>query len=180
MPVLLLASCGYSTKSRLVDVFKGKEGIYIPVFTNLTDEVGAERVFTNALIRELQSRGEVIVTHRGAGGYEFAGTVVSIGYGASGNTTPGFGGLATYRRIPSEMAVDVAVSMQLLNPKTGRVLWAGSFSGFRRVAAPLDRTYDYEAPSSLGLITQSLIESQYPYIARDIVRDAYDTMLEFF
>ena len=48
------------------------------------------------------------------------------------------------------------------------------------MAAPVNRTYNYEAPSSIGLLTQSLIDSSYSDIARDIMRDVYDEMVEVF
>ena len=49
---------------------------------------------------------------------------------------------------------------------------------FQRVAAPVDRTFNFQAPSAVGPITQSLIDSSYNDIARNIMRDVYDEMLE--
>lgn len=178
--VFCLSGCGYSLRQRLKDGFTNPEGIYVPVFTNTTDEIGAERVFTDALIRELQSRGQVKITHRHEGAYELLGTVASISYTPSALTPTPFGGLQNYRRLPTEIVVTVGVNLQLNDPKTNAVLWAGSFSGFRRVAGVISRTQDFNAPSSVGLMTQSLIESQYAGIARDIMRDVYDAMMELF
>ena len=39
---------------------------------------------------------------------------------------------------------------------------------------------DADSPSSLGLITESLIENSYPLIARDLMLDVYDSMVEVF
>ncbi len=181
LALVCLTGCGYSLRHRLKDGFNNPKGLYVPVFSNGTDETGAERVFTNALIRELQSRGEMIITQRQSGAFEVRGTVSSISYGATTLTPTPFGGLERdIRRLPTEISVDVVVTLELVDPKDGTSLWAGSFNGFRRVPAVLSRTYDYEAPSSMVLAQQSLIESQYGGIARDIMRDAYDAMVELF
>jgi hypothetical protein len=91
-----------------------------------------------------------------------------------------YGGLQDYRRLPTEILVEATIALSLVDPVSGKVFWNGSFSNFRRVAAELSRTHNYEAPSSLGILQQSLIESQYPAIARDIMRDVYDSILELF
>ncbi len=174
-----LGGCGYSLTHRLKDGFTNPEGLYVPVFSNATNEIGAERVFTDAFIREMQSRGQMIITSRRPGAFEVRGEVSRIAYNPT-NLTPagGFNGLRPYRRLPTEIMVEATVSLQLVNPKDGKVLWSGAFSNFRRVPGALSRTYDYQAPSSLPILQQSLVESQYPGIARDIMRDAYDAMLE--
>ena len=139
-----------------------------------------ERIFTDALIRELESRGEVVMGTREGGAAELRGTIDSIGYAPTAFTANGYLGLNNLRRLPIEIGLTVSVSLRLMEPKTGKVLWSGTFSGFRRVEAPLDCTYDFQEGSSLGLRTQSLFESQYLGISRDISRDSYDAMVELF
>lgn len=164
---------------RLKETFTRGKGIYVPVFTNATEEVGAEVVFTNALIRELESRGEIVVTHRQPDTMELRGTLTAISYAATAFSPFGFQGLERDRRLPTEIGVNVYLSLQLVDPKKG-VVWSNGFSGFRRVSTPVNRTYDYQAPSAIGLSSQSLVASQYPNIAGDIMRDVYDDMVEIF
>jgi hypothetical protein len=178
--VFLLQGCGYTLQHRVKSGFANPQGLFVPLFTNMTEEIGAERVLTDAFIRELQSRGGIVITHRKAGAYEVRGTVTGISYSPTALTPLSFGGLQSYRRLPTEIQVQISVAITLVNPQTEEVLWSGSFSNFRRLPAILSRTHDYEAPSSLGLLQQSLIESQYPLIARDIMRDVYDSILELF
>ncbi len=154
--------------------------VYVPVFDNDSNETGAEVVFTNALIRELQSRGEIVVTHRQKGALELHGVITGISYSPTAFTAFGFQGLEADRRLPSEIGVGVSLSLTLTDPQNGKSLWHNSFSGFRRVSMPDNRTYDFQAPSSLGLQTQSLIDSEYSDIAGDIMRDVYDDMVELF
>jgi hypothetical protein len=178
---LLLSACGYTLNHRLTPTFEGvRRGVFIPVFTNNTDEVGAEAVFTNALIRELESRGELRVTDREAAQAVLEGTINAIRSSHTAYTDPNFRGLQSYRRIPAEYEVVVDVSLRLIEKSSGRVLWGNSFSSFQRLAAPISRTYSHEGASSTGLITQSIIDSSYGNLARNIMRDVYDDMVEIF
>lgn len=175
--LLLFGGCGYSIQSNLRPEFSQNGGIVVPVFKNETDETGVERIFTNALIREMKSRGGTVLSDRAHSGTEFRGTITSISYVPTGTSDAGFKGLQSYRQLPSEISIQAEVRVDLVDLTTKKSLFSGKFSGFRRLPMPLDRTYDYEAPSAIGLITTSMIESQYPGIARDIMRDIYDAML---
>jgi hypothetical protein len=175
--LLATSGCAYSLQGKVRKIFHSEKGVFVPVFTNNTDEVGAEVIFTNAVVRELGSRGQIVVTNRQEGALELRGVVTSINYGPSTFGDAGLRGLKIYRRLPSEIVVDCNVSIALVDPKSGNTLWSSGFSSFRRVPMPLNRTYDFQAPSSIGLITQGFIQSQYPLIARDISRDIYDSML---
>ncbi len=173
-------SCGYTLSHRLRDAFVDPKGLFVPVFDNASDETGAERVFTNAVIRELQSRGEIVFSRREQGGLELSGNIASIDVGQTASTEKGFGGLAFFRSIPTEVGITVSLSMRLKDLATGKVLWSNTFAGYRRIATPVDRTQSYQAPSSLGATTQSLVEATYSDIARDMARDIYDDMVELF
>lgn len=172
--------CGYTLQHRLKDTFVNSKGFFVPVFDNNTDEIGAEKVFTNALIRELSNGSEVLLADRETGGLELRGTLSEIQVVPTASTELGFKGLQGYRRLPTEIGVRVNLRLALSDIGTGRPVWSKDFTGFRRVNAPLNRTYDFEGPSSLGPLTQSIVESTYENIARDIMRDVYDEMMELF
>jgi hypothetical protein len=174
---LSISGCGYSLQGRVKPTFRPAKGIFVTVFNNQSDEVGAELVFTNALVRELESRGEVVVTDRQPGAMEFRGVVSSISYSPTTFIGAGALGLRSYRQLPSEVVVQASIQVELVNPQAKQVVWSGTFSSFRRVPMPLDRTFNYQVPSANGLITQSFIQGQFPAIARDISRDIYDSML---
>lgn len=179
--LLGLSGCGYTLNHRLTETFaKHKDGVFVPVFTNRTDEVGAEKVFTNALIRELQSRGEVTIVGRESARAVLEGTLTSISYPPTAFTDQGFHGLQGYRRLPSEYGVTVEMFLRLVDAKTKAVLWQNGFRSFQRLSAPVARTYSFEAASSVGLLTQSIIDGSYQDIARNIMRDVYDEMVEIF
>lgn len=175
-----LGGCGYTLQHRLKGTFVNPKGIFVPVFDNLTDEIGAERVFTNALIRELANGREVLLSDRAAGGLELRGVLTQVDVAPTTSTELGFKGLQSYRRLPTEVGVRVTMRLNLFEISNGQHLWSKEFTFFRRVNAPLSRTFDYEAPSSLGPLTQSIVESTYADLARDIMRDVYDEMMELF
>lgn len=179
---LLPLGCGYTLNHRLKKAFTDPRGIFVPVFLNNSTETGAERVFTNALIRELHSRGEVVVSSREEAGYELKGVISDIGYGPTTGayTDPRFEGLQPYWSLPIELGVSVSVNLVLKDSKTQADVWGQGVTAFRRVAAPTNRTYDYQSPSSLGLISQSLVEQTYHALAQDMMRDVYDDMVELF
>jgi len=178
--LLMLTGCGYSLNHRLKSVFT--EGpIYVKIFDNRTDEAGAERVFTDAIIRELRARKSLtVVDSPEAATLELQGYVAGIEYAPAAFTANAFGGLQPYRRMVSDLSVRATIGFRLVNRKTQNVVWEKAFSSFRRIASPLNRTYDFEAPSSNSLLIQTLVESQYSKIAQDIIRDVYDEMIEFF
>lgn len=176
----LLNGCGYTLNHRLQESLRSPHGIFVPVFDNQTQEVGAEAVFTDAFIRELLSHGEKISQNKESGALEVKGTVTQIQRLVEVQSGAGLQGLQAYQRVPDQIGVRAYILIQLIEPKTQKVVWANEFNAYRRVSAPLNRMMDVDAPSSLGLITESLIENSYDLIARDLMRDVYDSMVEVF
>lgn len=180
MLLLGVEGCGYQLRVPVNDVFLHPKGISVVTFDNRSEEVGAERVFTNALIREIQNRREIVLVSPEESGAIIHGTIASIAIGPTASTGLGFKGLQPYKRIPTEIGVKVTLNLVLEEVGTKRTLWSKSFTGFRRVNAPINRTSDYQSPSSLGLTTQSLWESLYTDVAQVIMQDVYDEMMENF
>lgn len=179
-----LSSCGYTLNHRLKGMFASPNGesraIFVPVFDNQTEETGCETVFTNALIRELNSHREVVVTDRSNSDLLLSGTITKVEVIPTANSDLGFKGLQFYRRIPSELGIRVTIAFTVTEKNTQKVLWSKELTGFRRVGAPMNRTYDYQSPSSVGLITQSVVESHFAEVARLIMSDMYDEMVQLF
>ena len=174
-----LSGCGYTLNHRLKSEFTGHKGFFIPVFTNATNETGAEIVFTNALIYEMKSHGETVLVERQMGGILVQGVVESVSYGVETSLAPGFEGLHPHVRLPDQIGVTVKVHLRMTDTKTQKEIWSNSFSRYRRTSGPANRTFNIDAPSSVGLFTQSLIETTYVDVARDMMRDVYDSMVDF-
>jgi len=147
--------------------------------TNESEEIGIERYLTDAMIRHLNTWGQVIVTNKKPGAYELKG-FVSASIGPTLQTEVGILGLQSYSRLPIELQVNLSLNLVLIDPATEKTLWSGAFAASRRVPAPVNRTYSFESPSILPAITLSIAESLYPALARDIMRDVHDEMIELF
>ncbi len=173
-----LNHCGYHLTPKLKKDFGSQRGIFVPVFENNTDETGAERVFTDAVIHELQSRHLVILSSRKKGALELKGSIQSITYFATALTVPGYLGLQSYRRVPQEIGIQVVLQMTLEDPQTKKILWQSTFPDFRRVYGNTNRTFAYQGSSQLGMIDLTLVYQTFPQIAGDIVRDLYDRMMD--
>jgi hypothetical protein len=180
MALLGFGGCGYTLNHRLIDQFKDNKGFYVPVFTNKSDETGAEIAFTNALIHEMESHGEKILSSREDDGIEIQGTIEYIDYRANSHTGVNIGGLHKDIRIPDNIAVNVRMKLVMVDLRTKKQIWTRTVGGSRAVLPPTYRTYSIDAPSSFGMITQSVVESSYPEIARTMMRDVYDSMVQFF
>ncbi len=181
LPCFLSLGCGYSLSHRVKNVFLHPQGLFVPVFNNETEEMGAEMVFTNALLREIKVHQNVkVVDKRDLTPLELKGSVEKISYTPSAfyAPAPGTNKLQSYVMMPDQINVVATVKLSLLNRDTKEVLWSQSVSGSRIVSASLSRTGDKEAASGFGIYTQSLIDSRYSDIARDIMRDMYDSMVE--
>jgi hypothetical protein len=178
--ILMVSGCGYTLNHRLKDQFTNHKGFFIPVFDNTTNEAGAEIVFTNALIYEMKSHGEEVLSEKQSGGILVHGVVESVSYKTEALGAPGFQGLHQHVRIPDQISVTVQVRLRMTDMQTQKEIWSNGYTRNRWTAAPSNRTYDVDAPSSLGLFTQSLIEATYVDVARDMMRDVYDSMVDFF
>lgn len=179
--LILSLGCGYTLSHRLKGVFTNPKGLFVPVFTNETEEMGAELVFTNALLRELKVHQNIQVVDKAESTpLELKGSLEQITYQPTAFHAPaqGVNKLQFYTMMPDQINVVATVKLNLVNRETKEVLWTQSVSGSRIVSAYLGRTGDKEAASSFGIYTQSLIDSRYSDIARDIMRDMYDSMVE--
>jgi Lipopolysaccharide-assembly len=173
--------CGYSLSHRLKKEFDQPKGIFVPIFSNDTEELGAEFVFTNALLKELKLHQSVkVVNHREESPFELKGNVENISYQPTALYAPAVGvnKLQPYATIPDQINLVVTVKLTLQERGSKTPLWTQTVRGSRMVSAYLGRTGDKEAASGFGLYTQSLIEAKYQEVAKDLMRDAYDSMLE--
>jgi len=181
IPTLFFLGCGYSLSHRVKKVFEHPQGVFVSIFTNDTEEMGAEMVFTNALLRELKVHQNIrLVDRKESTPLELKGVVEKIAYQPSAFFAPAAGTnkLQSYVMMPDQINVVATIKLNLINRETKEVLWSQSTSGSRIVSANLTRTGDKEGASGFGIYTQSLIDARYGDIARDIMRDMYDSMVE--
>ncbi len=176
---VFFCACGYTFNHKLSDRFNHSKGIYVPIFFNGTDQVGAEMPFTNALIRKLLSHGEHIVYSQGESGLILKGKILGISHTTGSKLDLSDSkGVYNYNIVPDQIGISASIQLVLLETATMKTLWTQTYPGFIWRAAPRDRLSDKAAPSSFGLITQSIVEASYADIARDFASAAYDGMVE--
>ena len=182
LSVLLgISGCGYTLSHRVKNVFDGPKGLYVPVFSNQTEEMGAETVFTNALLRELTLHETLkLVNSKESSPLELRGTLEKITYQPTALYAPSaaVNKLQPYSNVPDQINLVATVRVDLFDREAKKVIWTQTVNGSRIVSAYLERTGDKEAASGFGTYTQSLIDGRYSDIARDMMRDLYDSMLE--
>ncbi len=179
--LVILSGCGYTLSHRVQNVFDHPKGLFVPIFANDTEELGAEMIFTNALLRELTLHQTFRVAHKKEETpLELRGVVEQINYQPTALYAPnaGVNKLQSYSNVPDQINLVARVRLELFDRDSKKVLWTQSATASRIVGAYLARTGDKEAASGFGTYTQSLIDSRYSDIARDLVRDLYDAMLE--
>ncbi|MFM8315666.1 MAG: hypothetical protein ACKOA8_15400, partial [Deltaproteobacteria bacterium] len=166
--LLVSAGCGYTVSHRVKKEFDHPQGIFVSVFSNDTEELGAEMVFTNALLREMKLHQTFhLVDDKERAGLQLEGVVESITYQPTAlyAPNPAVNKLQPYVTLPDQMNLVVRVKLNLKDKNTKQVLWTQTTSGSRIVSASLTRTGDKEAASGFGLFTQSLLEGRYEDIA---------------
>lgn len=179
--LLGIEGCGYTLSHRLKNVFDQPKGVFVSIFSNETEELGAEMVFTNALLRELTLHQQFrLVNHRETTPFEIRGFLEKITYQPTAlyAPSPGVNKLQSYSTVPDQINLVATVRVELFDREAKKVIWSQSVSGSRIVSAYLARTGDKEAASGFGTYTQSLIDARYSDIARDMMRDLYDSMVE--
>ena len=179
--LFLVGGCGYTLSHRVKNVFDQPKGIFVPVFANQTEEMGAELVFTNAFLRELTLHQTFrLVDVKETTPLELRGTVEKIIYQPTAlyGPSPAVNKLQPYSNVPDQINLVATVRVDLFDRESKKVVWTQTVNGSRIVSAYLARTGDREAASGFGTYTQSLIDARYADVARDMMRDLYDTMLE--
>ncbi len=149
----------------------------IPMFQNLSPEVGVELDFTNALIQEIAKSRTVEVVPSESSEVVLEGTVISIKYNAAATSDqlphlPSGTVLATIYRITAD------VRLQLRNKAKNEVIWTQSFSGERTYTAPQVATAGINSVNPLYNL--SARRQNIRIIAADIMAEARDRLTEKF
>lgn len=178
----ICASCAYRQGAPERAIPGGYRLVRVPVFKNLSQEVGIETSFTNAMIDELlRSR---VAKPSEAAEVDILGTIESVQYLPSGNTSVGKklpaeqgGGVVEYR-LAAEYRVVIVISVAVKRKKDDQTLWAGKFTGQRtffaaQITAPI-------VNSANPLYDLSARRRNIAELAQDMVAEANDKMTENF
>ena len=174
---IALTGCGYTLRTQLKSNLAHPKKVFIAPLRNSSLEVGAETIFTNAFIRMIRTKTPWEITSSEKDADHVLSGELDIHYQATSFTGVGYGGLFSYSRIPAEFETVATVQVWLMNTQSREHIWSGRYSTSRRLSSVIDRTYDFQAPSSLGANTHSSMALTYPLLADNIVQTAYDDLI---
>lgn len=169
---LFLSSCGYRVGNLHRSIPGKHQRIAVPTFKNSTMEAGAEKYFTNSMLRELVRADFVRIVPQKKAEAVLEGTVISIKYEASGILTQ-----ETKAELPNNTVLNssydatVVVGLRLRRVQDQQIIWSGTFSGTRNIRAAqigaatfnsANPNYDYTAKQyTLGELSKSMMSEAY-------------------
>jgi len=173
---LLLSGCAYRLGGPERSLPGGYTQIHIPVFKNMTQEVGIEVGFTNALVQEFErSRSARVVAPQYAEA-QVEGEIVSVLYQP--------GGIQGGDRFPkgsvlaSEYRVLIVVKVRMRRKSDNAQLWEGQFQGERTYVAP--QVLQAGINTVNPLYNLSARRQNIENMASDLMSEAHDRMSESF
>lgn len=131
--------CAYRMGTATRSIPGGYKQISVPVFKNLSQEVGVEVAFTNALITEFQRSRIARIVDNSLSEVAVVGTIDSIQYLPESMQVEGKSPLANLPQgtvIAAAYRILVNVTLRVVRQADGTELWRESFSGERTYSAP--------------------------------------------
>lgn len=173
--LLITFSCAYRHGALERGIPGGSKDVRVPIFKNLSQEVGIETSFTNALIDEISQSRVAQVNPQSE--VEVLGTIESVQYFPLGKTTVGEIGsdqilLATDYRVVIVMEVVVKKHLD------DKILWSDKFTGERSFSA--SQVQSSIVSSANPLYNLSAKRRNIAELAQDLVAEATDKMTENF
>lgn len=178
---LSLSACAYQFGYAQRTLPGGYKQVAIPVFQNKTKEVGAEKYFTDALIREFNRSQVAEVIDRNGAQVVVEGQIKSMDFKPSSlasSSTSNNINLPTNTVLATEYQVIIVANVKLRQLSDQKVLWQSDFKAEQV----------YQAPQ-VGLATLNTVDPVYNHsahkdviekLSRDMMNDAHDRMTENF
>lgn len=153
----------------------------IPVFKNLTQEVGVEMPFTNALIRRFARSQAARVSDKESSPLTLEGTILTINVNDGPKVTNQADGLITLPNnavLTTEYRIVVGAKLILRRKSDEKVVWEGGFSSEKvyaapRIGAPVLNSANATYNHSARMQTISLL-------AEEMMNEAHDRITENF
>lgn len=168
--------CAYHLGSADRSLPGGYRQVSIPVFRNLSQEVGIEVSFTNALITEFERSRSGKVVEPAQSEVQIEGEITSLQYLSDTNKSGGT--LPTGAVLTTEYQIQAKVKVTVRRVSDRSILWEGSFSR--------DRTYVAPQVTQAGLNTVNPLynlsarRQNIEIMASDMMSEAHDRMTENF
>ena len=167
--------CAYRVGLAERQIPGGYSLIAVPIFKNLSAEPGAEVLFTNAMIREIERSSLAKVTNKSGAQVVLEGSVQGVTYAATETVAkdlpPGTIQNKTY-------SVRINASLKLQRVSDQKVIWTGAFEGESTYFAPLVSVTGLNTVNSL--YNHSAHQKEIEKLAESMMAEAQDRMTENF
>ncbi|MEQ1665352.1 MAG: LPS assembly lipoprotein LptE [Bdellovibrionales bacterium] len=187
----ILVSCAYRFGYTQRDLPFGHKLVAIPVFLNVTQQVGIEGLFTNELIKQFHRSQVAVVTDIEHAPISIQGKILSIKYVHGGQVDANKADENTLQLPPNtvltvEYRVLLDAEIVIKNKVDSKILWQGRFNNERVYSAPqvggtLNGSTINPAINSVNPIyNQSARMEVFEQMAQDMMAEAHDRMTENF
>jgi hypothetical protein len=176
---VLVTGCAYHVGSGDRQVPGGYRAIAVPVFKNLSQEVGIEVYFTNAMIRELERSSIGRVSDKNDAQVTLEGAITSVTYVAGAPVSDALlGSLPQNTILNGEYRILLVGTVTLRRNSDQKILWEGGFNGERSYLTPR-----IGLPGLTGANALYNTSARYQNIeemASDLMAETYDRLTENF
>ena len=174
-----LPSCAYQMGIGSQGLPGGYRQVAIPVFSNKTQEVGAEVAFTNAMIREFEQSKVAEVVSVDVTPLKLEGEIISIKYESrSAAQSNEIKALPEKTVLTTSYQIVVQAKIRLRRTSDQAILWEGAVTNEKVYSAP--RIGTPAVNSANVLYNQSARQQNLDGLASDMMEEAHDRMTESF
>lgn len=178
-----LVGCAYQFGYQQRSLPGGYKKVAIPMFKNLSDQVDAERYFTEALVSDFDRSRVAKVVDKNQAPIVIDGTITSITYTPdayiyAGNPESNTIDLPVNTVLASSYRCSVDVNIKIRRTSDHKIIWQGNFNDER----------EYQAPQ-IGLPVINSADALYNHsahnqvveeLANDMMQTAHDRITENF
>ncbi|HEY8269789.1 MAG TPA: LPS assembly lipoprotein LptE [Pseudobdellovibrionaceae bacterium] len=178
---VLLGGCAYRIGMSSRSLPGGYKYLSIPVFKNVTQEIGIEVGFTNALIQEFERSQVGRVTSENLSDVKIVGVVEAIQYLPGTKRTAGESSapyLPEGTVLASDYRILVSVKVSIVRQSDNTQIWTGGFTGERTYNAPLVTLAGVNSVNPLYNL--SARRQNIDSVANDMMAEAHDRITENF
>ncbi len=155
----------------------GYSEVAIPIFENLSNEVGIEVDFTNSLIEQFNRSRVALVEDKDRAPIVVQGTISSVDI-ARGLGASTIGRLPKPAVLSTEYRLTVTTNVQILRQSDQKVLWTGTFNKSMVYLAP--RIGTPVVNSANATYNDSKRRETLRLLAQEMMLEAHDRMTESF
>ena len=183
--LLCLAACSYNLGHENRSIPGGHKTVFVNMFENQSQEVGAEAFFTSALITELQRSGFVVVTEKDSAEVVIDGLILDV-LNSGSVSIPTFHEVDNINKeaksfqasMFTEYLLTVSANLKVRRTRDNKVIWQTYLQNQRGYRGPLLKKDGLR--SSNPLYNQSTKSQTMRLLAKDMMAEAFDRLTENF